>query len=160
MDKGTRVEDIERAVLLCRRHGLEVYFYMMLGYPGERWEDIEKSIRLLQDACPDAYSTSVAYPLPGTPFFEKVKGRLSASHDWSHSTENRLVFRREFSTRFYQMTQRRMYAGWRLARWRKGFERLGLLSRLRLRAGSWWRRLAQLGLRVLSRPEPLDTYSN
>jgi len=68
MNKGTRVEQIRRAAALCRHHGIETYFYIMLGYPGEQWQDIRKTIALLRETRPDKFSSTIAYPLPGTDF--------------------------------------------------------------------------------------------
>ena len=90
MHKGTKMEQVCRTAELCRKHGIETYFYIMLGYPGEEWEDIEQTIALLRQARPDEFSSTVAYPLPGTEFYEQVKDRLiavgtRAGADWQHS---------------------------------------------------------------------------
>jgi radical SAM superfamily enzyme YgiQ (UPF0313 family) len=49
----------------------------MLGYPGETLEDIEATLRLFRRFSPDEYSVSIAVPIPGTRFHERVKDRLS-----------------------------------------------------------------------------------
>jgi anaerobic magnesium-protoporphyrin IX monomethyl ester cyclase len=116
MHKGTKVDQVYRTAELCRKYGIETYFYIMLGYPGEGWEDIEATIALLKKARPDEFSSTVAYPLPGTEFYEQVKdgcgGRTGA--DWEHSAQNRLLFKRPYSTRFYR-TQRLMRKEWQSA---------------------------------------------
>ncbi len=116
MHKGTTVEQVYKAALLCRAHGIETYFYIMLGYPGEEWEDILATARLLRETRPQEFSSTVAYPLPGTEFFEQVKDRLAPAADWEHSAENRLLFRRRHSTRFYHWTQRWLRKEWQAAR--------------------------------------------
>lgn len=39
-------------------------------------EDIQLTISLLNECLPDDVGISVSYPLPGTGFYEKVKGDL------------------------------------------------------------------------------------
>ncbi|MGD8997108.1 MAG: radical SAM protein [Anaerolineae bacterium] len=121
MNKGTTVKQIYGAAELCRRLEIETYFYMMVGYPGENWPDLQKSVALLRDTHPDAFSTTIAYPLPGTPFYEDVRHRLAftvqANPDWLHTAENRLLFRRKrYSTSFYRRVIRWFHSEWRDAR--------------------------------------------
>jgi anaerobic magnesium-protoporphyrin IX monomethyl ester cyclase len=131
MNKGTRVEQIRSAAELCRRYDIETYFYIMLGYPGEEWPDIVKTVGLLRDTRPDAFSSTIAYPLPGTDFFEEVKHRLLDAPDWDYTAENRLLFEREYSTPFYRWVQRWLHQEWRAARMRHGEEDASLPRQLR-----------------------------
>ena len=147
MQKGIRVPDIHSAAERCRRHGIDSYFYLMLGYPGEGWPEIRKTLALLRDARPSAYSVSVAYPLPGTPFFEQVKQDLLRDSDWSGTAENRLLFRRRYSTRFYRWVQRLMYRVWMLARVRHGEIRAGHSGWWALRVG-WYRLIVEILRRI------------
>lgn len=131
MDKGTTVEQIRMAATTCRRHGLETYFYLMLGYPGESWPDIRMTAALLRETRPDSFSSTIAYPLPGTPFFAQVEDRLLAAPDWDYTAENRLLFQREYSTSFYRWVQRWLFQEWRAARLRHGEETASGRQRLR-----------------------------
>jgi radical SAM superfamily enzyme YgiQ (UPF0313 family) len=130
MNKGTQVEQISHAAELCREAGIETYFYIMLGYPSEEWPDIRKTIALLRETRPTQFSSTIAYPLPGTPFYEEVEHRLLDLPDWDYTAENRLLFEREHSTRFYRMVQRLLYQEWRASRWRNGDERATVLERI------------------------------
>lgn len=142
MGKGTTVEQILEAAELCRRHGIELYFYIMLGYPGEEWDDIRKTVNLLRETRPDFFSSTIAYPLPGTQFFAEVQHRLLDAPDWDYTAENRLLFQREYSTRFYRWVQRWLYKEWQVARHRHGDDQVSLLGRLRALAGLWTARIA------------------
>jgi len=137
MHKGTRVEQIRETAKMCRRHGIETYFYIMLGYPGEEWADIRKTVELLRETRPSMFSSTIAYPLPGTEFYEEVKHRLLDAPDWNYTAENRLLFERGHSTRFYQWVQRWLYHAWKGERLRSGDEHAPLSRRLRNLAGLW-----------------------
>lgn len=136
MNKGTTVEQILRTARLCRRHDIETYFYIMVGYPGEEWADIRKTVDLLKEACPDQFSSTIAYPLPGTEFYDKVKHRLLDTPDWDYTAENRLLFQREHMTRFYRWVQRWFHQEWHMARLRHDQEQAT--------PGGWVRRLGGL----------------
>jgi len=120
MNKGTTVEQIRKAADLCHELGIEVYFYIMLGYPGETWEDIQATIRLLRETRPDQFSSTIAYPLPGTPFYEQVRDHLVELPDWSHTAENRLLYRGRYRTQFYRWAQRLLHKEWLVARVKAG----------------------------------------
>jgi anaerobic magnesium-protoporphyrin IX monomethyl ester cyclase len=137
MNKGTQVEQIQQASHLCRSHGIETYFYIMLGYPGEEWPDILKTADLLREARPDTFSSTIAYPLPGTDFYDEVKHRLLDTPDWDYTAENRLLFEREYSTRFYRWVQRWLHQEWRAARLHHGEASAPLLRQVRQEVGRW-----------------------
>jgi anaerobic magnesium-protoporphyrin IX monomethyl ester cyclase len=137
MNKGTSVDQIRRTANLCRHHGIEVYFYIMLGYPGEEWSDIRKTVDLLTETRPDQFSSTIAYPLPGTEFYEEVKHRLLDAPDWDYTAENRLLFQREHSTRFYRWVQRWLHQEWHLARMRQGQEQATFGDWVRRLGGVW-----------------------
>ena len=147
MHKGTKIEQVYRTAELCRKHGIETYFYIMLGYPGEEWEDIEATVKLLRDTHPSEFSSTVAYPLPGTEFYEQVKDRLVRATDWEHSAENRLLFKRPYSTRFYRWTQRLLRKEWQAARLKHGEWHASPVQRARLEASRLTARAAVEALR-------------
>ena len=55
MDKGTRVWQISEARENLRRHGIRACFFLQFGYPGETWDDIEKTIALVRDTAARRY---------------------------------------------------------------------------------------------------------
>jgi len=145
MNKGITVEQIDKAAELCRRLGIETYFYMMVGYPGETWADLKRSVHLLRRTRPDEFSTTIAYPLPGTPFYEEVRERLTFAGedtpDWTHTAENRMLFERgRFSTLFYRRVIRWFHSEWRDARLQPGAA-VSPLGRIKAKLGLWRDRL-------------------
>lgn len=146
MTKGTTVAQIERTAAICREVGIESYFYMMVGYPGETWEDLKRSVALLRETHPDQFSTTIAYPLPGTAFYEQVKDRLptddgsmpDAEFDWNYTAENRLLFQRDaYSTAFYRRVIRWFQHEWMDARIRAGDVRPSMGARLKNTLALW-----------------------
>ncbi len=74
MEKGTRVEQIaDGRPPPARARASRSGFFLQFGYPGETREDIELTLQMVRDCRPDDIGVSVSYPLPGTPFYERVK---------------------------------------------------------------------------------------
>lgn len=145
MDKGIKVPQIYRAAELCKRLGIETYFFMMVGYPGEAWEDLLLSVRLLRETLPETFSTTIAYPLPGTKFYEQVRDRLMFDSEWNpnwdYTAENRLLFKRaRYNTLFYRWVVRWFRQEWEDARIQQGYPAT-LRQRLRSKLSLWACRL-------------------
>jgi anaerobic magnesium-protoporphyrin IX monomethyl ester cyclase len=141
MTKGATVEQIRRAAALCREAGIETYFYMMVGYPTESWDDLKLSARMLRETRPDQFSTTIAYPLPGTAFYDRVKDRLPQGDglvpDWDFTAENRLLFGRgQYSTFFYRRVIRWFHHEWEDA-WLKAGRPASRVERLRTAIALW-----------------------
>lgn len=127
MDKGIKVEQIYEAAELCKKIGIETYFFMMVGYPGEEWEDLQMSIKMLRKTLPNSFSTTIAYPLPGTKFYEQMRDRLMFNSDWDlswdYTAENKLLFQRgKYNTTFYRWVIRWFNKEWEDA-WLKNGKR-------------------------------------
>ena len=120
MDKGDKVEDIYRAVELLQKNGIEVGFFLQFGYPGETWEDVQKTLKMVRECAPDDIGISVSYPLPGTKFFERVKMELGDKQNWVDSDDLAMLYRGPFPQEFYRILHGRVHHEFRLRRaWRK-----------------------------------------
>lgn len=127
MNKGIQVEQTLEAARGMRDVGIQTHFYIMVGYPGEEPSDIAQTIRMVKEALPDTFSVSVAYPLPGTEFYDRMKDLLLPEHDWAYSSENLLLFQREkYSSLFYRWVERLLNKEWALERVRTGRDHFGL----------------------------------
>jgi anaerobic magnesium-protoporphyrin IX monomethyl ester cyclase len=102
MNKGTRVGEVIAARARLKSVGIRVGFFIQLGYLGEELEDILATRKLLELTCPDEVGVSVAYPLPGTKFYEMVKEQLGAQTHWSESDDLAMMFRGTYSSDFYR----------------------------------------------------------
>jgi len=109
MDKGDTVEDIYNAARLLRENGIEVGFFLQFGYPGETWEDLQKTLTMVRECAPDDIGISVSYPLPGTKFFERVKLELGEKQNWVDSEDLAMLYRGPFPTEFYRVLHGRVH---------------------------------------------------
>jgi anaerobic magnesium-protoporphyrin IX monomethyl ester cyclase len=102
MDKGTTVEQVRTATRVLQEHGIRACWFIQLGYLGEEWEDVLMTRDLIRDERPDDIGVSVAYPLPGTKFYERVRVQLGAKQNWSDTDDLAMLFRGTYSTEFYR----------------------------------------------------------
>jgi len=124
MDKGTTVEQIYEATRQLHAHGVKVAFFLQFGYPGETRDDIELTLKMVRDLMPDDIGISVSYPLPGTPFYERVRHELGERANWHDSADLAMLYQGPFATAFYRQLHtvvhkdyrsRRMWASLRAA---------------------------------------------
>jgi anaerobic magnesium-protoporphyrin IX monomethyl ester cyclase len=102
MDKGTRLDQIHEARANLARHGIRAGFFLQFGYPGEKWSDIEATIRMVRETSPDDVGVSVSYPLPGTKFFQNVSAQLGGRSNWSDSADLAMMFQGAYPSDFYR----------------------------------------------------------
>lgn len=113
MDKGTTVEEIQKATELLKKNKIHVAFFLQFGYPGETKEDIIKTIDMVLKLMPDEIGISVSYPLPGTKFYENVKDQLKQKSNWTDSDELALMFRSTFPPAYYKKLHRYVHKVYR-----------------------------------------------
>jgi anaerobic magnesium-protoporphyrin IX monomethyl ester cyclase len=102
MDKGTTLDEIREGTRRLKQHGIRACWFVQLGYPGEDWSAILQTRDLIRDEQPDDIGVSVAYPLPGTPFYERVRMDLRGKANWSDSDDLAMMFQGAYSTDFYR----------------------------------------------------------
>jgi anaerobic magnesium-protoporphyrin IX monomethyl ester cyclase len=110
MDKGTRVEQIAKARENLRNEGIRACYFLQFGYQGETWEDIQKTVKLVQDTHPDDVGVSVSYPLPGTKFFDRVQAQLGDKTNWSDSEDLSMMFQGAYTDEFYRALHNALHA--------------------------------------------------
>ncbi len=102
MQRGVSVDQVQRAVATCKQHGIETGMFLMWGYDGEELPDIEATIEHVKACRPDIFLTTVSYPIKGTPYFDKVAGKVVAAEPWNRSSDRAFQIRGRHSRRFYQ----------------------------------------------------------
>ncbi len=106
MDKGTTISQIEKATKLLQSRGVKVAFFIQYGYIGETEKNIQETIDLIKRLKPDNIGVSVSYPLPETPFYEKVKHQLKEKENWTDSDDLAMLFKGTFNQNYYRKLQR------------------------------------------------------
>jgi radical SAM superfamily enzyme YgiQ (UPF0313 family) len=113
MDKGITLQQIADATRLIRKHGMKPSFFIQFGYLGETREDIEMTIRMINELLPHEIGISVSYPLPGTVFYEKVKAGMNQKTNWTDSNEMALMFHNTYPPAFYKQLHRFVHKSYR-----------------------------------------------
>lgn len=118
MDKGLQVEEIVSAREQLKQEGIRTCYFLQLGYPGEQWKDIQKTIALVRETRPDDVGISFSYPLPNTRFHARVKEQLGAKQNWSDSDDLCVMFKGTYTDKFYRAIRDALHA--EVESWRPG----------------------------------------
>ncbi|CAN5592559.1 radical SAM protein [soil metagenome] len=113
MDKGTRIEQIQEATTLLKKHNIKPCFFIQFGYRGETLDDINATIKMVTELMPADIGVSVSYPLPGTKFYEMVKEELKSKENWKDSDELALMFNNTYPPQFYKILHRYLHRKYR-----------------------------------------------
>jgi anaerobic magnesium-protoporphyrin IX monomethyl ester cyclase len=121
MHRKVSVERVADTSARLKRRGIQVGMFIMLGYDGERHEDLQATIDHLKRTSPDVFLTTVAYPIKGTPYYDAVSDRLLTSAPWRKQSDRDLTISGRPSKRYYDFA-RRWITGEvaRDERWRQG----------------------------------------
>jgi len=77
-DLSLSVDINKRAISVCQKYGLNVYGSLMMGIPGEKLDDMQKTINFINFGKKHGVGrlwTQVLVPMPGTEMWEIVKER-------------------------------------------------------------------------------------
>lgn len=130
MERGVKVERVQEMTRRLQRHGIEVGMFIMLGYEEESEADIAATVAHLKAANPNVFLTTVAYPIRGTKYYERVEADIIARADWDHRTDRDLTVAGRHSRRYYESAIRWMVGSVALHRqWRDGRRRPVAMAR-------------------------------
>ena len=96
MKKGITPDQARAAVEACVAAGIKAAGFFMVGYLGETTDSLIRSINFSSSLPLDYVSYTIAYPLPGTGFYERVRERRQLG-EWHKVRHNRLLFNTDFS---------------------------------------------------------------
>ncbi|MDI6826393.1 MAG: radical SAM protein [Candidatus Aenigmarchaeota archaeon] len=85
MKKGITLDQIKKAVNLCKKEGIIVGTSIIIGYPGETRSTIEATLNFLRELDPDIIAPGFATPLPRTHLYETIQEDL-LTYDLSSPT--------------------------------------------------------------------------
>jgi radical SAM superfamily enzyme YgiQ (UPF0313 family) len=101
MDRGVKVEQVQRAVEMSRARKIQSGMFLMWGYEGEEMEDIEATIRHVSKSKPDIFFTTVSYPIKGTPYYQQVQSKLVQLTPWTQSSDRDIKIAGRHSRAYY-----------------------------------------------------------
>lgn len=92
MKKKIALSDIEKAVQITKKVGIEITGHVILGYPGETKDDILSTMKLLKKLDLDYIQVYCCVPFPGSALYDEAKkaGWL-ITDDWSMFEQNSSV---------------------------------------------------------------------
>ncbi len=106
MERGVQIEQVQKAVELSRARGIQSGMFLMWGYEGEELPDIEATIEHVKRSSPDIFFTTVAYPIKGTPYYDRVAAQLVQLKPWAESSDREIMIKGRHSRRFYEHADR------------------------------------------------------
>lgn len=101
MDRRVDVQRVRDMIKAARRAGIGTGTFIMLGYPGEREEDILGTVRHLKESAPDLFTITVAYPIAGTELYAEVEPKLERPVPWEQGSDRELDFPRTYRRPYY-----------------------------------------------------------
>ena len=94
MQRKVSVERVATACHCCGDASIQVGMFIMLGYDGERDDDLQATIEHLKRTAPDVFLTTVSYPIKGTPYYDAVASRVVAAEAVERAHRSRSRHRR------------------------------------------------------------------
>lgn len=116
MQRGVKLDQVQRAVELSKTRGIESGMFLMWGYDGEEMEDIEATIQHVSRTQPDIFFTTVSYPIKGTPYYKKIQNDLIQLAPWGTSSDREIKIRGRHSRRYYSFADKLLRSEVALAR--------------------------------------------
>jgi len=101
MDRGVRVERVQQATHLLRTAGIEVGFFIMVGYEGEEDADLVATVEHIRRSAPDVVLTTTSYPIRGTEYASAVADRSMNPRPWAESSDRETLIRGRRSVNYY-----------------------------------------------------------
>ncbi|CAD7769028.1 B12 binding domain protein [Candidatus Methanoperedenaceae archaeon GB37] len=84
LGKNVSEEESWNAIRMCKEEGVLVVANIMIGTPGERVEDLEKTVRLIESTEPELVFVGITTPTPGTYLYEDAeRSGLIEAHRWT-----------------------------------------------------------------------------
>ncbi len=108
MGRRTDAARVREMVRLLQRQGIEAGLFIMLGYDGEEIPDLQATVQHLKASRPDTFLTTLAYPVKGTPYYDRVNGRVIPLRPWAEGSDRDNTVAGRHSRRFYSFANRWM----------------------------------------------------
>ncbi|MBC7111804.1 MAG: B12-binding domain-containing radical SAM protein [Methanothermobacter sp.] len=86
MEKGITLKQAEDAVKAAKDVGIDVVTSFILGYPGEKPSEMDRTIDFSIKLDPDYSQYSILTPFPGAPIYHELRKRNLLDEDWDKYT--------------------------------------------------------------------------
>ncbi|MBT8068453.1 MAG: B12-binding domain-containing radical SAM protein [Gammaproteobacteria bacterium] len=116
MDRRTSAARMRHIIKLLQENGIKAGTFIMLGYEGEDWDDLDETNAYLRAALPDEVLMTLAYPIKGTPFYEDVKQRIICKEEWASGSDRDFGIAGRHSHLFYAHAQKWIHSQVQLAK--------------------------------------------
>ena len=90
MNKQITTKQAYNATQICKKKGIKAGAFFILGYPGEKDETILETVNFASSLPLDYLSFTLPYPIPGTPLFERLRGKL-VSEEWEEPKNIQMI---------------------------------------------------------------------
>ena len=102
MERGVSIDQVHTAVRLCRERGIQTGMFLMWGYAGEDLADIEATVEHVKRSAPDAFLTTLTYPIKGTDYYRDIEPSVVSPANWENGSDRDFQIRGRHSRRYYQ----------------------------------------------------------
>ena len=109
MDRRVDVNQVRDQLIATKKAGIETGTFIMVGYPGETYEDILLTAEYLEKALPNHFTITKSYPIKGTQLYTEIESKITVKPDWNTTTDRQINFERKYSDAFYRYAIRYIY---------------------------------------------------
>jgi len=109
--RGCTIEEVEKAIYQLHEEGILVEANFIVGLPGENWNTVRNTAKIIRKTKPDDVAISMITPYPGTKLFIMAKEKnWLITEDWSRYTTSQPVMALpNFSDENMREAQRYLY---------------------------------------------------
>jgi len=72
INKRLQLETIYPSIQNAKKAGMLVHTFWIIGYPGETYDEIQRTVDFAMNSGADSFSFAILSPLPGTPIYRQV----------------------------------------------------------------------------------------
>jgi len=144
MERQTDARRVREMIRELQQNGIQAGTFIMLGYEDEDVSDLEATVAHLKAALPDELLTTIAYPIKGTKYYEKVESRVRRLKLFEESSDRDLVITQRRTKKFYEHARQWMVTEVDLQRVRTGLKSVSRVEYARMLTRSKKGRLGML----------------
>lgn len=109
--RGCSIEEVEKAIYQLHDEGILIEANFIVGLPGENWNTVRNTAKMIRKLKPDDVAISMITPYPGTPLFALAKEKnWLLTEDWNkYTTSQPVMALPDFSEEDMREAQRYLY---------------------------------------------------